>query len=697
MNRITGIPVLLFFFLVLVPLAGQDNPTPRELYQQGRDAQTQEQYYRAIELYRTALQHSPRFVEPMVALSETYFSLGEYEEALKWITRAAPYDQASIEIKNLHGRILIALGRYDDAENKFAEVLEAEPHNLEAQFGLAELHIVQGKTGFAASKLREALRYAPDNRRALLSLTLLYDSRDNRTAAEEFINRALYTFSYDPEVHYIAAKHYFHFEDYEQALLKVKTALSLREDYVDATLLLSKIYLHQGEYEKVVPLVKKVLNKDRENHLLWYILGFSYSKIGEYENSMNSYSRAFHLRTDDEISRLAMEHMLLQEYELKSEERKQAGEYHFDRAATYEDRNFFRKALQEYRRGLHLFPFAETARYSYAQMLDKLDQPARYLSQLKLLIDDIGYETTDIQDEYEIYSSLREDSVASQWNIRQFPPTLKESRDGTSDGRRPIPLERFRYRTLVFYTVKNGPLEHYRAETFLAAYFRYLMQQYETIHVTEPPRRASSFARAFSHAREADVHYFLMLDIQEGTRSFSCRCDVYSAHTGNKIQTYTVYRTGNDKVKETFKKVAENYYQDLPIRGRLVDRRFDIGLVNIGTYDGIEKDDKLTILKNGTVHLSGDKIALEHEDSESLGTFTVTATDELIAEGTITTDLYFDRINIGDEIVPQKKEPEQQTEEQDETEETAAEPSEQAGEIGPVRSMDLYEDIIRLR
>ncbi len=673
-----------------VSVSGQAVKTPAQLFHAGQKEQVAENFFKAIELYRSALEIAPDYRDPIIGLSESYFALEEYEETLDWLKKAQKYDRKNLRLLNLEGRTLVAMGKLEEAYQRFSEVLSVEPHNVSANFGLAELNIVQGKTDYAASRYHDTLRYSPGNKQALLSLMLVHDARGEQRKAEEYIREALNRYSHDPQVHYYAAKHYFQFNLLEEAELQANIAVSLREDYIDALLLLSNIYLERENYRKVIPLLTEVIGKNRENrenNILWYLLGLANAETGNREQSVNSFSRAFRMRTDDEISRIFSEYVIIDRYDFDNPIREQFASYHFEKGKTYEEKNYFQKALDEYRRGLKIDPFSEKGRLLYARLLNKLGHPARYLSQLEILIEDFEYRTTDILDEYEIQQSIQEDSVANRWSIRQFPSSLKNI-ESEAEEKRSIPLERFQYNCLLFFRRTNSTaMEHFGSEKILARYINDLLTHQENINVMNDPLLYEDFAAAYNQARTKNAHYFLSISFRENARSFYGEFEIYNAETGNHISTFTAYRTGNNKVVETLLSLSSKFINSLPVRGRLVDRRFDTGLINVGRSDGIETEESLFIVKNGAVQIARDSIGLEYEKDELLGKITVEKVDELIAEGAIETDSFFDLITPGDEVL--RKQPQE-----DQTEELA-ENKENPSLVSP--HSNLYRAIIQIR
>ena len=192
MSRSTKTALYLVFILMICLTGVFSSPTVQEIFLEGEEFRMMGDYYRAVESYKTALQINPSYLGPLKGLAGSYFGLGEYQEALHWVSEALRYDRENIDLINLQGRILLGLGDFAEARKYFSAVLDKEPYNIDAQFGMAELEIANGKMQNALDRYINALRISPENRRALLSLVLLYDKLGNPGIAEDYIEQALY-------------------------------------------------------------------------------------------------------------------------------------------------------------------------------------------------------------------------------------------------------------------------------------------------------------------------------------------------------------------------------------------------------------------------------------------------------------------------------------------------------------------------
>jgi hypothetical protein len=126
---------------------------------------------------------------------------------------------------------------------------------------------------------------------------------------------------------------------------------------------------------------------------------------------------------------------------------------------------------------------------------------------------------------------------------------------------------------------------------------------------------------------------------------------MYLSRTGALIGSFAAFRTGNDKVRDALMKLGGQVADLLPPRGTLLQRKFGQGLVDLGTWQGIKKDDKLVIVRQGGVRLQPDGPGLTYDEKDVIGDFAVTGADEGVSEGTVKGRGYFDYVNPGDQVL----------------------------------------------
>ncbi|MBN1685746.1 MAG: tetratricopeptide repeat protein [Spirochaetales bacterium] len=616
----------------LCPLAGQ---TAVQLFEEGESALRREDYYTAIELFKSALERNEHYLGPLVGLAEGYFALSEYEEALAHIEKARKLDRYDTELAGIEGRIRLGLGQFEESERIFNSILETEPNNVDAQFGLAELALAFGKPANAAALFEHALRISPNNRRALLSLVLVFDEMGDYEVSAKYLAQVLDYYPQNATAHYIAAKHMLARKSYSDAEFHSRVALSLSPDYLEPTLLLSNIHLLRGEYLSAIGLLEEVLTDHKEEVLIWYNLGVAYAESGRKDEAIQSYARVFSIQPDDEVARIALENLLLDSTEIGDPVRERFAEYHFDRGAAFLERNYLQKALHELRRGLILAPRSREGRLLFASVYRSLGLEGKYYSELRVLRD-LGFDDKEVAVKLEIAESMLRDSVSARWGVSQYD------------------LERYRYRVLLYH--EAGTMLHFHGEAEVADYFHHLLLNNDKLELIGSDKKVESFGEAYRDAREIGAGYFAVLSFDEGSRHFAAAWRLYNGRTGALLSQYAVLRTGNDRVMDAATTAASALAAEFPLYAQILAREFDNVLMDAGWVDGLQIDDELVILKREAIETGINTLEFVFSNDDILGKVRVTDIDELISAGTVERDPFFDLINIGDKIISPPKE-----------------------------------------
>jgi tetratricopeptide (TPR) repeat protein len=646
-------PILIILFFFSVAMLSADAV---DYFEEGLIAQMSDDFFRAIELYKSSLDINPNYIKPVIGLARCFYYVEQYDEALSYVTIARSQDRNNSDLKILEADIRISLGELDEARELLDDVLSYEPNNLNARLSLAQLNLADGKKRNAALEFLETLKISPYNVHALISLALLYEDLGEYDTSETYLNLALANYTDDPDVYYTAGRYYYKKKDYQDAVDYINTALTLKPSFNAAKQLLADIYIIQGKASAAIDLLRELLNsKNTEDvHNAWYSLGLAYKSINNYEDSLFSFYQAFQIKIDDEVSRIVAENFALENFMNTISWRKEYSLYHYDRGTRFERDNQLDKALPEYRRSLRLNPDSKDARFSYASVYRLLGYPIKYLMELLVLTKYYQYTDIEILDDIEIYERYIYDSIAFRWAdiINPF-----RDKDDIFDQ---YSIDKNTY-SLSFFTINpQNNMIHLLADNELTAYFKDLFFQFDNFEIMDTVSGVDDFNEAFSSAREAGSDYFIILRFDEETRTFSVRGDVYLTRSGSHLDYIRIYKTGNNRVSEALVRLSRRIIDLFPVKGTLIAREYNDGIVNMGRMQGISPDEVFLIIKNNGIELSMDSIALEYDEDDVLGRLTVTETDENLSLGIIETENFFDEINIGDELIllPQEEEEE---------------------------------------
>jgi hypothetical protein len=149
---------------------------------------------------------------------------------------------------------------------------------------------------------------------------------------------------------------------------------------------------------------------------------------------------------------------------------------------------------------------------------------------------------------------------------------------------------------------------------------------------------------------------------------------LYSGRTGKEVAKWSVYRTGNDKLVSSLRYMLQKIESSLPVYGKIVNRINSDILIDIGQKDGVSENlSDWLIVKKGAIKTLDSGIGITFLEEDVLGSFSVENIGEEIASGRISQKGLYDKINIGDYVIPVEKIiPSEETLENPEPEENVA-------------------------
>ncbi|MCU1292287.1 MAG: tetratricopeptide repeat protein [Bryobacterales bacterium] len=134
----TTLPVLLAFAALFVNRPGAPHiKAAQAAYEEGKQAQADQQLSRAAECFQRAIEIEPTFLDAREALIRSYLDSSQRLEAAGAITRLLEINPELLSYRLLLGQILLEQKRAEKALAQFSLVLKREPYNAEGLLGFA--------------------------------------------------------------------------------------------------------------------------------------------------------------------------------------------------------------------------------------------------------------------------------------------------------------------------------------------------------------------------------------------------------------------------------------------------------------------------------------------------------------------------------------------------------------------------------
>ena len=642
---------LFVFLFSLFSFSFAENPGALKLFERGLQKQNSEDYYGASEDFQQALQANPSYGEAWFHLAEVTYALEDFSLALTYIDEADRHAKNRTDIQNLKGLILISLGRLDEARTVFNDILKRYPNDINSRFGLAELDLFTGSFIGAKNQYEDALKRQGNNRKALLSLALISSELGNNENARNYIEQALRYHSGEREVHYLAAYLEAKQGNFAAAEKRARAALQISPDYIKAYILLSSILYSQKKYTEVIDMCDYLISKNRNTSEAWYLKGLSQNRKGDWKAAIDTWTTALAINPYDEVMRSALELILIKKLNVEDEKRIASSEFHAQKGREFAKSFLGEEARYEYQRALRINPYNHKARSEFAEILGRTGLNENYLNQLKFIRQNqdkneeekaenensgskiLSAEQKRINDTIEAYESLMKYSLSAKWNVEPFY------------------FDKTRWHVGLYYTKSPVQLLHCDAEEIAAGMCADIFSGIASTSLAFENRAVSGYGEAYRLARKNNLDYFILLGVDESEREITLSATVYSGRTGTEAVKFSSFRTGNDKFSSVLRAFRRDLLDILPVRGKIIQRSVNEILVDLGTVEGMKEGVVLDVIKAGKILTKDKGLGITYDEKNYLGTIKINRSGEEISQGTLEQDGFYDRVNVGDEVL----------------------------------------------
>jgi hypothetical protein len=282
-------------------------------------------------------------------------------------------------------------------------------------------------------------------------------------------------------------------------------------------------------------------------------------------------------------------------------------------------------------------PYDTPSRQAYAKLFLNRGYPARYVAQLEF-VQSLGKSDNSINDAVESYKKLLSTTVQTKWKI----DTLYLDKSHTSIG--------------LYFRADSASFLHPDSERITTNMVAETASYDMRYKVTAADRPVSGYAEAFRASRGKGEDYFALVSYKENERDIQIQADLYVSKTGAKAQSFSVFRTGNDRYSNALRRLVQIMTASFPMRGAILDRYQADAVIDLGKSDGVKAGDKFDVVPRDLAQVMNEGIGIMYRKEDSLGTFTVTKVDEDASQGTLERNGFFDRVNSGDSVMLQPAE-----------------------------------------
>ena len=324
------------------------------LIRQRKPEEAEHTLSRAVRIYGS-------FSRAHEGLSEALIMQGRLSEALASLERAEELEPGSASIRMKKAKVLIGMGKDDDATREFEESFKLTPHREDLVRGLGLQRM--GNVREAEKIYRDVLLRDPTNVDALRLLASVAMRAKQWGDAEALLERAL---EISPDFHQgwndlgLARQEQ---DKTDAAIEAFERVIRLEPHRPSGYVAVGTVKAMVGKHDEALDLFNKALEKDETNFGALSGLGHVLKTVGKQEEAIASYRECVRQNPDHGETWWSMANLKTFRFEdadienmLKRSEREslleeQRTNFHFALGKAYEDKEDYDRAFEQYSRG----------------------------------------------------------------------------------------------------------------------------------------------------------------------------------------------------------------------------------------------------------------------------------------------------------------------------------------------------------
>ena len=244
----------------------------------------------AVAVGREAATRHPGDGELLLELTEAYFKVDQFGEALTTVDRAIALGEQSAG-HCLRADILLRLERFQEAIADAEAVLKAEPDHWHSIEQITQGLVGLGRVSDAEARARDVVQLAPSEPGVLLAAARFHASQRQLDRARELVDRALSIDADHQDARQLRGFLLFEMEDYGNAAVDLREHASRHPKSVRTHCRLADSLLWSGQFKDAIEIAEHLLEVCPEHSYSHLVRGCALVELGRAEEAIAAFDR----------------------------------------------------------------------------------------------------------------------------------------------------------------------------------------------------------------------------------------------------------------------------------------------------------------------------------------------------------------------------------------------------------------------
>ena len=292
---------------VWTPTSGEERskyPDPKEMIDileytdKGAAFFANEEYEKAIPLFKKVLKLHPEDTEAYVTLGHIYEVMGEDKKAIEAFEQALRLEPENLRIYIQLGVNYMKAARYEEGLNTFRKALDFNPRCKEAYANMALYHFQKQEWAEAKDLFQNVLELDSGDTQAHNYLSVVYQRLGDY---EKAISEAKAVLEKDPDDSVALlnlGSIYQATQRLDEALEVLERAVRIQPDFSRAHYFLGLIYFQRERLLDAIDAFDQAIKYDPGSAESHFNLGFIYTKLNNYQSAIKEFQAALDINPD---------------------------------------------------------------------------------------------------------------------------------------------------------------------------------------------------------------------------------------------------------------------------------------------------------------------------------------------------------------------------------------------------------------
>jgi len=271
-------------------------------------------YKSAMELIKPYIEDNPELPQAQFVAGKIFYQLGYINEAKVAVDKSINLDRANQEYRDFRNEMASFAtqyteasraqkdGKYSEAKDKYAELLEINGNFAQGYFNYAQVLFQLDDAKLGSDALKKAMELRPEDENYVKAYSMygqkflvdgnsLLQRRDYTRATAKF-KQALILDPQDYKAYFLMARAYQSEKNYPAALEAIDNCLSIQDDYIRAYVVKGSVYIRMNKMNDAIAAFTKITELDRKYYSAWDKIGYINYRIKEYDAAIPAYNEA---------------------------------------------------------------------------------------------------------------------------------------------------------------------------------------------------------------------------------------------------------------------------------------------------------------------------------------------------------------------------------------------------------------------